>query len=121
MTTILIIDDDIQVLATLRKMLEREGYEVATASDGKEGVRCYRESPADLIITDLVMPEKDGVDTILELRRDFPEVQIIAISGGGTIDSNQYLCIAKQAGAQYVFPKPVERETFLNAVRELLN
>ncbi len=121
MARILIIDDDEQILAMLRQTLEREGYKVVDASDGKEGLRRYRENPTDLIITDLIMPEKEGIETILELRRDFPDVKIIAISGGGRVDPGQYLSIAKSFGAQYTFAKPIERKKLLKAVRELLN
>ena len=120
MARILIIDDDEQLLAMLRQTLEREGYEVMEASDGNEGLRRYRENPTDLIITDLIMPEKEGMETIMELRRDFPDVKIIAISGGGRVDPWQYLSIAKSFGVQYTFAKPIERKELLNAVRELL-
>ena len=120
MTKILIIDDDKLVLVTLRTMLEREGYEVVTVPDGKEGVKCYRENPADLIITDLIMPQKEGIETITELRQDFPDVKIIAISGGGRINPETYLGIAEKLGAQYTFSKPVVRKKLLKAVRNLL-
>jgi len=120
MARILVIDDDVQVLATLRKMLEREGYEVETASDGMQGIKCYRENPADLIITDLIMPEKEGIETIMELRRDFPDVKIIAMSGGGRNNPNAYLGIADHLGVQYTFAKPVEWKEFLKAVQDLL-
>ena len=120
MAKILVIDDDVHVLATLRKMLEREGYEVETASDGMKGIKCYRENPTDLIITDLIMPEKEGIETIMELRRDFPDVKIIAIAGGGRNNPNAYLGIADNLGAQYTFAKPVERKAFLMAVQDLL-
>ena len=120
MARILIIDDEVQILKMLREMLEGEGYEVMDAPNGKEGIRLYRENPTDLIITDLIMPEKEGIETIVELRRDFPDVKIIAISGGGLLDPEQYLSMAKRFGAQYTFAKPVEREELLKAVRELL-
>jgi CheY-like chemotaxis protein len=120
MALILIIDDDNQFRAMLREMLERAGYEVVDAPDGKEGIKLYREKAADLIITDIVMPEKEGIETIMELRRDFPDVKIIAISGGGRLDSGQYLIMAKSLGALYTFTKPVEREKLLQAVEELL-
>jgi len=87
MARILVIDDDIQILEMLGQTLEREGYEVVDALDGKEGMRLYREAPTDLVITDIVMPEKEGVETIMELKRDFPDVKIIAMSGGGQINS----------------------------------
>ncbi len=120
MAHILIIDDDTKILEMLRQTLEREGHEVVGALDGKEGLRLYRENPTDLIITDLIMPEKEGIETIMELYNDFPDVKIIAISGGGRLDPGQYLSMAKSFGAQYTFAKPVEREKLLKAVRELL-
>jgi CheY-like chemotaxis protein len=120
MGRILIIDDDVQILNMLRQILEREGYEVVSAINGNEGIRLYREKPTDLIITDLIMPEKDGIETIMELRRDFPDVKIIAISGGGRSHPRPYLNSAKELGAQYAFAKPVKREELLKAVRELL-
>ena len=120
MARILIIDDDPQILDMLRQTLEREGHEIVDASDGKEGLKLYRENPTDLIITDLIMPEKEGIETIMELRRDFPDVKIIAISGGGRLDPGQYLSMAKSFGAQYTFAKPVERKELLQAVEGLL-
>ena len=120
MARILIIDDDVQILDMLRQTLEREGYEVVDAPNGKEGIRLYREDPADLIITDIIMPEKEGIEIIVELKRDFPNVKIIAISGGGQIGSEEYLRIAKGLGALRTFTKPVEREELLGAVQELI-
>ena len=117
---ILVIEDDPQMRTMLRQMLEAKGCDVVEASDGNEGIKLYRGNPADLIITDLIMPEKEGIETIIELRRDFPDVKIIAISGGGRLDPGQYLSMAKSFGAQYTFAKPVEREELLKAVRELL-
>jgi len=118
---ILIIDDDPQILDMLGQILEREGHQVVTALNGKEGLKLYRENPTDLIITDLIMPEKEGIETIMELRRDFPDVKIIAISGGGHNDADQYLAMAQKLGVQRTFAKPVARAELLKAVRELLN
>lgn len=120
MTHILIIDDDLQILDMLSQTLEREGYEVITASDGKEGLRLYRENPVDLIITDIIMPGKEGIETIMDLRREFPHVKIIAISGGGQIDAEQYLSMAQKLGAQRTFIKPFARKELLKAIMELL-
>ena len=120
MARILIIDDEVQIRDMLRQMLEREGYEVMDAPGGKEGLRLFRENSIDLIITDIIMPEKEGIEIIMELRQQFPDVKIIAISGGGRLDPAQYLRIAKSVGAQYAFAKPVEREELFKAVRELL-
>jgi YesN/AraC family two-component response regulator len=83
MANILIIDDDQQILNMLSQILKRAGYGVVEALDGKQGLKLYRENPTDLIITDIIMPEKEGLETIMELQRDFPDVKIIAISGGG--------------------------------------
>ena len=121
MVRILIIDDDPQILDMLGQTLEREGHEVVDAPNGKEGLKLYRENPTDLIITDLIMPEKEGIETIMELRRDFPDVKIIAISGGGHNDADQYLSMAQKLGVQRTFAKPVARAELLKAVRELLN
>lgn len=117
---ILIIDDDAQVLAMLRETLEREGYEVVTAPDGQKGLRLYRKNPTDLSIIDLIMPEKEGLETIIELRRDFPDARIIAISGGMQDVPGTSLSTAKILGAQYTFEKPVSQPELLNAIRELL-
>jgi DNA-binding response OmpR family regulator len=120
MARILVIDDDVQIREMLRQMLEREGYEVADAPDGKAAMKIQREDPAHLIITDIIMPEKEGLETIKEVRQEFPEVKIIAISGGGRIKPEPYLKIAEKFGARYIFTKPVEREELLAAVLELL-
>jgi len=120
MARILVIDDDEQVLDMLYESLTREGYDVLKASNGEQGLKLYREEPVDLIITDLIMPEKEGIETIIELRQDFPEVKIIAISGGGRIGTKDYLNMAKIFGVQRTFTKPVAREQLLDAIRELI-
>ena len=120
MANILIIDDDNQFRTMLRKMVERNGYEVIEASDGKEGIKLYRKNPTDLIITDLIMPEKDGIETIQELRKDFPDVKIIAISGGGRLGPHDYLHLAKMLGAQRTLTKPIELPELLRNIKELL-
>jgi len=94
MARILVIDDDDQILRTLHQVLEMEGHEVVDTSNGKEGIKFFRENGADLIITDIVMPEKEGLETIMELRRDFPDIKVIAISGGGRVDPVSYLTLA---------------------------
>ena len=121
MALILIIDDDDQIRRVLRKTLERDGYDVADAPNGKEGIRLYRENPADLVITDIIMPEKEGIETIMDLRREFPEVKIIAMSGGGRIGPEDYLNMAKGLGAQRTLTKPLERDELLKMVMELIN
>lgn len=120
MPKILVIDDDEQVRALLHEILDRAGFEVVEAANGAEGVRAYRSTPADLIITDLIMPEKEGVETILELRRESPSVRIIAISGGGRNGAQDYLAIAVQLGARRVVAKPFSRQEILDAVQAAL-
>ncbi len=120
MAQILIIDDDDQFRVMLRKLMERNGYEVVEASNGKEGIKIYRENPTDLIITDLIMPDKDGIETIQELKQNFPGVKIIAISGGGRLGPSGYLHMAQILGAQRTLTKPIELPELLKAIEELL-
>ena len=121
MKRILVIEDDTQLRQMLRQLLERQGYEVVDAPDGKEGIKLYRQAPTDLIITDIIMPEKEGVETIIELKRDYPDVRIIAISGGSRgIDATDCLSYVKGVGVQRTFTKPFEHKELLVAVQELL-
>ncbi len=120
MPRILVIDDEPSIRDIFRRMLERAGYNVQAAADGREGVRLFRQQGADLVITDIVMPEQEGLETIRELRRDFPDVKIIVVSGGGGLgDPSSYLYIAKKLGALYSFRKPISYVKLLAAVREL--
>ena len=121
MKQILIIDDEPQVLRMLRKLFEEAGYGVRVAADGEAGIKTYRETPADIIITDIVMPDKEGLGMIRELKRDFPEVKIIAMSGGGKNRPDGYLTMAKEFGALRTFQKPIDVRELLDAVRELLS
>jgi YesN/AraC family two-component response regulator len=120
MANILIIDDDPQILNMLSQILKRAGYGVVEALDGKQGLKLYRENPTDLIITDIIMPEKEGLETIMELQRDFPDVKIIAISGGGHNLAENYLYMARVLGVQRTFAKPIARDELLKSVSELL-
>ena len=121
MARILIIDDEPQIRSMLRLMLERVGYEIAEAPDGVEGIRQYRENPADLIITDLIMPNKDGIGMIIDLKKEFPRVKIIAMSGGGVNRPEGYLDGAKKLGATRTLTKPIDRDEMLQAVKDTLN
>ena len=120
MAHILIIDDEPQIRLVMRKMLESEGYTVTDAADGKEGLESYQENPPDLVITDLIMPGKEGIETIRELKEKNPEVKIIAMSGGGKNNPEDYLRLAKVLGAIYTFDKPVRKDELLKAVKDLL-
>ena len=115
---ILVIDDDADILGILAEMLTIAGYEVVEASNGKEGVRLYRQAPFDLVVTDLVMPEKDGLEVVMELRKDFPEVKIITLSGDAYGHSS--LETSKALGAARTLRKPFTEGQLLEAVREVL-
>jgi DNA-binding NtrC family response regulator len=121
MARILIIDDDEQMRLMLQQMLTRAGHRVDPAANGLEGLALYRSHPADLIITDLIMPEKEGLETIIEFRREFPLAKIIAISGGGRVGSMDFLPLARRLGAARTLAKPFEREQLVEAVEEVLS
>ncbi len=104
----------------LRQVLETAGYGVIDASNGREGMQRYREAPTDLVITDLIMPEQEGLETIQELRRDFPETKLIAISGGAREGTMDFLPIAEQLGANRILHKPFTPEKFLEVIQEVL-
>jgi len=121
MSRILVLDDDDIVLGMLLRWLSTAGYEVEGAGDGECGLRLLEIKPFDLIVTDIIMPEKEGLETIPEIRRRCKDLPIIAISGGGICGQDLYLEIALKLGADYVFQKPFEREPFLKAVRDCLS
>jgi CheY-like chemotaxis protein len=121
MPSVLVIDDEASVRKVLRKALEREGYKVMDAANGSEGIALYQEHPTDLVVTDILMPEKEGLETIMAFRRDFPEVRIFAMSGGGLIGSVCCLSMAKGLGATRVYTKPLGIEELLKDIGELLN
>lgn len=120
MARILIIDDEDQSRNMLSQALTRAGYEVSTARDGSEGIELFRTVMADLIITDILMPGKEGLETIMELRRGFPAVKIIAMSGGGRSGNLNFLDIAERLGAQGVLQKPFHLQEVLQLVQEML-
>jgi len=116
---ILLIDDDANILGVYAEMLRTAGYEVVEASNGKEGVRLYKEASFDLVVTDLLMPEKDGLEVVMELRRDFPEVKIITLSAGNAYGHSS-LETSLALGAARTLRKPFKEDQLLEAVREVL-
>ena len=120
MVRVLVVEDDEQVRTMLRMTLEQAGYEIEEAADGVAAGLAQRRRPVDLVITDIVMPEQDGLATIIDLRKNYPVTKIIAISGGGSTSPGCYLEPAKALGADLTFPKPITRERLLGAVRELV-
>jgi two-component system response regulator (stage 0 sporulation protein F) len=115
MARILVIDDQEPIRSLLRAVLEGEGHQVLEASNGRLGLELYRERSVDLVITDIVMPEMDGLEMIMELTRSFLNVKVIAMSGG--LESVGTLNVAKLLGARQTFQKPLDMEQLLRAVR----
>lgn len=120
MARILIIDDNAEIRLILAEILEEAGYETITASNGQHATAYQETDPVDMVITDIFMPETDGIEVIYQFRQRFPKVKIIAISGGGTRGLTELLTVARRMGAEYTFMKPFEWEELLAAVRKLL-
>ena len=120
MSKIMIVDDDLQVRNMLRLTLEREGYEVVEAADGVAAVDRFKDGGIDLVVTDIVMPEKEGIELIMELKGLDPRVRIIAISGGGRINPEDYLKWARRFGVERTFSKPLDRQKLLKSIADLL-
>lgn len=119
MKRIVVIDDDEQMRGFLHEALTRAGYQVLAAANGREGSKLFYEKGADLVITDLFMPEKEGCETIMELRRVWPTLKIIAISGGSKT-GRDCLPIARALGANRTLSKPISSAELLEAVRQVL-
>lgn len=115
MATILIIDDEESIRILLRSALEAAGYEVTEAANGRQGLELYRRKPTDLVITDILMPELNGLDMLLELTREFLNAKVVAISGAG--GEKNVLDVAKLLGARQTFRKPFSIPQLLGAVR----
>jgi CheY-like chemotaxis protein len=120
MIRILLVDDDELFRPMLHAMLERSGFAVDAVKSGNEALARYRESPSDLVITDLIMPDKEGLETIRELRQEAPAVKIIAMSGGGRTSTNTYLQLAGRLGAAKVLSKPFSHQELLDAITTVL-
>jgi len=120
MQKILVIDDNVVVRNTIVQILETEGYEVVSAEDGRRGLSVFLGEKPDLVVTDIIMPEKEGIETIRDIRDLSPNAKIIAISGGGRIGSTDFLRIARQLGACDVIAKPLDPDYFIGVVRDRL-
>lgn len=118
--TLLIIDDDPALRDSIRRTLRREKYTVLEATEGREGIEIVKANPVNLVLVDLFMPGKEGLETIAELRRSYPGLKVIAMSGGGTKGFVNLLDVAKSMGAQRVLAKPFSREELIEAVDGLV-
>ena len=120
-TRILVVDDNEDLCRSLQMILEREGYEVECAHDGAGAAEIQSKRPSQVLITDLVMPDRDGIETIAEFKRDYPNVRVIAMSGGGhRMQGDKYLFAAGVAGAEVVLAKPFDPQQLMAAVRKLV-
>lgn len=117
---ILVIDDEHTVRETVSMMLADYGYEVELAGDGNLGLRKIEAFQPDLVITDIIMPEREGVETILEIRRRWPRLPVIAISGGGRTSNMDFLEVARRFGASETLAKPFTIEVLAAAVARVL-
>ena len=115
---VLVIDDDPDVRNTMRWILEAAGFVVTLAGNGREGLSLQRRQPADIVVTDIFMPEQDGMETIWQLREEFPDVSIVVVSGGAAEGSN-YSFVARELGVRNTLRKPFDPEELIDAVRQL--
>jgi DNA-binding NtrC family response regulator len=118
-TRVLVVDDDAGIRNFLRMLLELEGYVVATVSNGNEALEVQRQDPAAVVLTDIFMPEGEGMETIVQLRAEFPLVRIIVMSGAGAYRGADYLQLARELGAAKALKKPFAPQELIDAMREV--
>jgi DNA-binding response OmpR family regulator len=117
---ILVIDDDELIRITFRNFLKKAGYSVIEAENGNAGIALFKKQRPDIVITDLLMPEKEGLETISEIRAIDPKVKTIAMSGGGNSQNMVFLKLALLLGANHTLQKPIKPGEVLSAVKGLL-
>ncbi|MCB0279362.1 MAG: response regulator [Calditrichaeota bacterium] len=120
MGRILVVDDDVEIRNILRNLLESAGFEVQIASNGRDAIDRFKANPADIIITDIVMPEMDGLTMIVGLKNEFPDVKIIVTSSGGPMKSDTLLDIAEEIGAVQGLLKPFNKDELLEVIKSTL-
>jgi two-component system chemotaxis response regulator CheY len=120
MRSILVVDDEAEMLDILRQVLTSAGFRVVTATDGRVASSLLGQEKIDLVLTDLLMPEKDGTEVINELRKKHPGIPVVAMSGGGRMPRGEYLKIARLFGAHAILEKPFTNEQLLSTIELLL-
>lgn len=120
MKTILVIEDNENMLRMVTDLLSRSGYQVLTASDGVDGMKVYHKAKPDLVLTDIIMPDKEGLEVVMELSREVPRPKIIAMSGGGMMEPRTYLSLADKLGADEVLQKPFRPTDLLALIKRHL-
>ncbi len=120
MKQILIIDDEPQIRDLLKKMMEELGFMAKVASNGEDGMSLLKKEPVDLVITDIVMPKKEGIEVLSELKKKYPGLPAIVISGGGLNSPDCYLSVARLLGAYAIFEKPFENGELIDTVKKAL-
>lgn len=118
---VLLIEDDAELLLMMAAALDAAGYAVASAADGRQGLKLFAQSPVDLVVTDMIMPVKDGVETITALKETDGRVKIIAISGGFRVGPLDYLALARHMGADETLAKPFSLDELVAAADRLLS
>jgi CheY-like chemotaxis protein len=117
-TTVLVVDDDGVVRDVASALLQKNGYEVHTAADGAEAVAWLAQNHADVILLDILMPRKEGLETLIELKRDHPDLIVLAMSASGARKGHDFLTVAAKFGADGILPKPFAPEQLLRLVKE---
>ncbi len=120
MAVILVIDDEPKIRQTVSAFLTQAGHEVLEARDGAQGLRLCRTADVEVVITDIVMPGKEGIETIRELRRERPDIRIIAMSEGGARNNSAYLEFAQRLGADEVIAKPFRADDLIALLHRLI-
>jgi CheY-like chemotaxis protein len=116
MTRVILLDDNPDMLITMKLLLEDSGIDVVTCMHARDAFREQRERPADALVTDIFMPDADGLEVIQQFRREWPAIRIVAMSGGGRKVKGDYLEIAREAGADIALRKPVDPQELLRLV-----
>lgn len=118
---VLVIEDDTLLLSAMVEWLKTAGYRVMAAADGARGLDLFRQMTADVVVTDIIMPEREGIETLMAVKAVAPATRVLAISGGGRVQAGDVLTLARSLGADAVLAKPFRREALLDTVAGLIN